>query len=104
MRIFLYPLMLVYFYHEMKSHALWEMIAVCGSQLVLIGFNGILLSLSIMNWRKRSHSGSQHQSAHVDGQNKAEADDRIKGKAQGNAQVIKVQAVRAGHATQRPAA
>lgn len=46
--------MLVAFYQEMKAHALWEMAAVCGSQIVLIGFNVVLLTLSIANWRKRA--------------------------------------------------
>ncbi len=49
--------MLVKFYQEMQVHALWELIAVCGSQIVLIGFNIILLSLSIANWKKRSSTG-----------------------------------------------
>lgn len=62
MRIFLYPLMLVYFYQEMQVHALWELVAVCGSQIALIGFNIILLSLSIANWRKRSGTAWSPQS------------------------------------------
>lgn len=99
LRIVLYPLMLVYFYHEMKSHALWQMITVCGSQVVLIGFNAVLLSLSIMNWRKRSHSAGSAGSTPVDGQSKAEAEETTKGKAkaQGSAQVIKAQAIRISH-------
>jgi hypothetical protein len=54
--------MLVYFYQEMQAHALWESVAVCGSQIALIGFNIILLSLSIANWQKRSGTAWSPQS------------------------------------------
>ena len=57
MRIFLYPYMLVLFYREMQAYALWELIAVCGSQVALIAFNVVLLMLSITNWKKRPNAG-----------------------------------------------
>jgi len=65
LRIFLYPYMLVQFYREMQAHALWELVAVCGSQIALIGFNLTLLSLSVMYWRKRS--GKSREAAAASG-------------------------------------
>ena len=38
----------------MQIHALWELMTVCGCQIVLIAFNVVLLGLSIGNWKKRS--------------------------------------------------
>jgi hypothetical protein len=52
--------MLTVFYASMKqhNHAVWETLTVCGCQTVLIGFNMILLSLSVGNWKKRASGGS----------------------------------------------
>lgn len=53
LRTILYPIMLVKFWEEMSPHPTWEKFAVCGSQLVLIAFNFILLSLSLANLKKK---------------------------------------------------
>lgn len=45
--------MLVKFWEEMAPHATWEKFAVCGSQVILIAFNLILLSLSVANLKKK---------------------------------------------------
>jgi hypothetical protein len=45
--------MLVKFWEEMMPHAPWEKFAVCGSQVILIAFNYILLSLSVANLKKK---------------------------------------------------
>jgi hypothetical protein len=59
LRIFLYPYMLTVFYSSMKqhNHAVWETFTVCACQIVLIGFNLVLLALSIGNWKKRAGGG-----------------------------------------------
>lgn len=44
--------MLVKFWEEMQPHAPWEKYTVCGCQVTLIGFNFILLSLSVANLKK----------------------------------------------------
>ena len=41
----------------MQIHETWEMLTVCGCQLLLIAFNFVLLSLSVMNWMKRAKGG-----------------------------------------------
>ncbi|KAI3425329.1 hypothetical protein D9Q98_009093 [Chlorella vulgaris] len=56
MRMVLYPLMVPIFLREMRAvekAAWWETLACVGSQVILCGFNVVLLALSIMNWRKR---------------------------------------------------
>jgi hypothetical protein len=54
MRTALYPIMLVHFWREMQPYARWEALVVCGCQLLLIAFNLFLLTLSALNWYKRS--------------------------------------------------
>lgn len=66
LRIFLYPFMLLRFYQQMQTHPVWEMLVVCGSQLLLIGFNVVLLALSAGNWRKRSGGKSKRSSGQAD--------------------------------------
>lgn len=59
----MYPVMLVNFWEEMQPYAAWERYTVCLCQLILIGFNIILLSLSIANWRKHRKINSRVERA-----------------------------------------
>lgn len=64
LRIFLYPYMLIVFYTSMKqhNHSTWELLTVCGCQAGLIGFNVMLLGLSVGNWKKRASGGGNKSS------------------------------------------
>lgn len=56
MRIFLYPYALIKFWEEMYydgRYQAWEIGSVLGSQIILIGFNVLLLSLTASNWHKK---------------------------------------------------
>lgn len=66
MRILLYPYALVKFWEEMfydERYQMWEIMAVLGSQVVLIGFNVLLLSLTASNWHKKRVSARKESSA-----------------------------------------
>ncbi len=43
------------------NHAAWEILTVCGSQIILIGFNVVLLALSIGNWKKRAKGSTKEK-------------------------------------------
>lgn len=51
-RIIIYPILLVKFNEIMKEYRVWEMYAVCGSQMFLILFNFALLWLGVTKYFK----------------------------------------------------
>ena len=64
MRMVLYPALVPVFLREFRKMeamegggaAWWESLLCVGAQVVLCGFNIVLLTLSVMNWRKRGGS------------------------------------------------
>ena len=90
--------MLTVFYGAMKqhNHAAWEILLVCGCQTVLIGFNCVLLALSIGNWKKRAGKGKGNSPAASPGGNKVSdaSGNDVKSKETGPSQrMIKAKAV-----------